>query len=174
MPVTLSAFLFMAFAWGRGILVSFNLDLFTLMLSFVTSLGREAERGTWNLTLPDSSDVTLWHLLTHMILFVLHQDFYGHISILHMIHRYKCLVVGSGKNQQVNPPSILLVLLSYQVLHLISLFCGSDFEITLLRNGFPASAFPTPQFPPRPSHKFPAWENAKINREQENKRTDML
>ena len=74
-PVALSAFLFTAFAWGKVIffcfvLFSFHIELtmFTLMLSFVTSLGSEVERGTWNLTFPDWSEVTTWHLGNHVFL----------------------------------------------------------------------------------------------------------
>ena len=38
------------------------LQLYTLMLSFVTSWGRSVERGTWNFIFPKLSLVTLWHL----------------------------------------------------------------------------------------------------------------
>ena len=38
------------------------LQLYTLMLSLVTSWGRSVERGTWNFIFPKLSLVTLWHL----------------------------------------------------------------------------------------------------------------
>ena len=38
------------------------LQLYTLMLSLVTSWGRSVERGTWNFIFPRLSLVTLWHL----------------------------------------------------------------------------------------------------------------
>ena len=109
MPVALSAFLFTAVAWGKGIFVCFALiwhflylvhidltiffvcftfiwQLCTFILSFVTSFGREADRGTWNLTFPDSSEVTLWHLVSHKLMsFVLNQECYDHITMLHIM-----------------------------------------------------------------------------------------
>ena len=59
------------------------------MLSLVTSLGREAERGTWNLTFPDASDLTVWHLVTHKwnVICVASRLFsvYGHIITILLI-----------------------------------------------------------------------------------------